>query len=308
MRIQRLKLATIVCAMLAGAVAVADDAPPALRLVVDNVLVGRVNPLALADLLRIGLAGRLYRSERPLLLNNFLFFGFAPRVTASSLRLGPQLEVQPLSILSLRFSGELLHFWGNFDALQSFASPQANWSDSALSKNGDAGLNYPTDGVHLIFEPTVQLRWGPIAVRDHLTLEYWNLRLRSGDTVFYEGGADTLIPNNGLVVSNDVDVAWITRVHLAVGIRYTLTAPLYSATDWAPGETANGALNRQQRLGLALAYTFFDRHYTRFHSMTLFGIAAWYVEHRFRTGADVSQATPYLLGGVSFQSDVILAR
>src|SRR5260370_739182 len=134
MRSRRLKLAAIACVMLSGDIARADDAPPALRIAVDNVLVGRVNPLALADLFRIGLAARLYRRPQPVLLNNFLFFGFAPRVTASSLRFGPQLEVQPLSIVSLRFSGELLHFWGNFDSRQSFASPEATGPDSAVSR------------------------------------------------------------------------------------------------------------------------------------------------------------------------------
>ena len=285
-----------------------DGGPPALRIAVDNMLVGRINPLALADLLRVGLAARLYKNPRPILRDNFLYFAFAPRITASSLRAGPQIELQPLSILSLRLSGELVRFWGDFDSVQSFVSPTAVWSDSALGNNGKNGLNYPTEGAHVIFEPTLQMRVGPIAVRDHVTLDYWSLRLRPGDRVFYEAGADTLIPNGGLVFTNDVDVAWLTRVHLAVAVRYTVTVPLYSASDWAPGETPNGALNRQQRLGLALAYTFFDRHYTRFHSLSLFGIAAWYLEHRFRTGADVSQALPYLLGGVSFQSDVLLAR
>ena len=41
--------------------------------------------------------------------------------------------------------------------------------------------------------------------------------------------------------------------------------------------------------------------------MTVFGVAAWYLEHRFRTGADVNAGVPYLLGGVSFQADFILS-
>ena len=65
-------------------------APPKLRLAVDNVLVGRVNPLALADLVRAGLVARLYRAERAALRDNFIFFGVSPRWTASSLRLGPR--------------------------------------------------------------------------------------------------------------------------------------------------------------------------------------------------------------------------
>jgi len=290
--------------------AAADPAPappPPLRIFMENVLVGRVNPLALADLFRVGLAARLYRRTRPILRDNFLLFAASPRLTASSLRVGPQVELQPLSILSLRLTGELVRFWGLFDSVQSFASPYANWSDSALSKNGKLGLSYPTEGVHLIFEPMVQLRFGPIAVRDRVTIEYWNMHLRPGDVLFYEAGSDTLVPNNGVVLSNDVDVAWLTRVHLAVALRYSIVVPLYQNEHYAPGDVHDAALNRQQRLGPALAYTFMDRQFTRFHSVTLFGVAAWYLEHRFRTGADVSAAMPYLLGGLSFQSDLLLA-
>jgi hypothetical protein len=125
------------------------------------------------------------------------------------------------------------------------------------------------------------------------------MRLRRGDGFFYEAGSDTLVPNGGLVVSNDVDFAWLTRWHLAIALRYTVVIPLY--------ENEPSGLNRSQRLGPALAYTFLDRRFTRFHSVTIFGVAAWYLEHRFRTGADTSAALPYLLGGVSFQSDFILA-
>lgn len=306
-----MKLATtllLVVVVASSSNAAGDPAPPPpLRLFVDNVLAGRINPLALADFLRVGIVARLYRETRPLLRDNYLLFAASPRVTASSLRFGPQIELQPLSILNLRLTGELVRFWGLFDSVQSFASPYANWSDSALSRNGKAGLSYPTDGVHLIFEPTAQVRFGPIALRDHLTLEYWSLHLRPGDVLFYEAGADTLVPNNGLVLSNDVDVAWLTRVHLAVALRYTLVVPLYQPGHYAPGDVHDSALNRQQRLGPALAYTFLDRQFTRFHSVTLFGVAAWYLEHRYRTGADVSAAVPYLLGGVSFQSDLLLA-
>lgn len=305
-----MKLATIALLVIVATSrrAAAEPAPPpSLRLLVDNVLVGRVNPLALADLLRVGLVSRLYRQKRPLLRDNFVLFAASPRVTASSLRVGPQVELQPLSIVSLRLTGELVRFWGVFDSVQSFASPHADWSDSALSRNGDSALSYPTEGVHVIFEPTVQLRFGPIALRDRVTVEYWSLHLRRGDVLFYEAGADTLVPNGGVVLSNDVDVAWLTRWHLAIALRYSLVVPLYQPGHYAPGDVHDPGLNRQQRLGPALAYTFLDRQFSRFHSVTLFGVAAWYLEHRYRTGADVSAAVPYLLGGVSFQSDFVLA-
>ena len=38
---------------------------------------------------------------------------------------------------------------------------------------------------------------------------------------------------------------------------------------------------------------------------TLVLIVNWYVDHRWRTGADSPEALPYLLVGFSFQSDLM---
>ena len=81
--------------------------------------------------------------------------------------------------------------------------------------------------------------------------------------------------------------------------------PLYRATDFAPGETAADAPNGHQRLGALLAYTFFDQGFTTFNKPTVFLNAAWYVQHRFRTGSEGQRWMPYLLAGVSFTSDFL---
>ena len=35
---------------------------------------------------------------------------------------------------------------------------------------------------------------------------------------------------------------------------------------------------------------------------------AWYLQHRYRTGAEVSQAVPYVVLGFAFQSDLLSGR
>jgi len=198
-----------------------------------------------------------------------------------------------------------VQWFGTFDYLQSYASPTANWSDSAIARGGDVGANYVTTGAHLIFEPTLRLKVGPIAIQNRFAAEYWSMNLRSGDTVFYDPTLDTLVPARGWVLANDLDVVYITKFRLVAGLRYSMVQPIYQATDFRPGEPT-GAINGQQRLGPILAYTFFRRGYGQFDNPTLILILNWYVEHRFRTGADINVGIPYAALGFLFTSDFLL--
>ena len=58
-------------------------------------------------------------------------------------------------------------------------------------------------------------------------------------------------------------------------------------------------------VGLLAAYVFYDEGYTAFNKPAVFFNIAWYLQHRFRTGADVSRAMPYLALGFAFQSDLL---
>src|SRR5437868_2747881 len=97
---RRLLVALIV---LHAAAAHAEPRIPDFRISIVNLLVGRVNPLGLEDQLRIGPQKMLYRSDSPLFADNFVFFGATPKLNPAFLKAGPSLEIQPLSILSLRF-------------------------------------------------------------------------------------------------------------------------------------------------------------------------------------------------------------
>jgi len=292
--------------------ATAESAPPPAerpvpdrRLLLNNLLVLRSNPLGLEDQIRFGYQMRLYRNDKPLFRDNFFFAGIYPRVNPAFIKFGPSVEVQPLSILNLRFGLEYVDFFSTFGYLQSFNSPLVNYSDTVLNAREDQGLNYATEGMHFMFEPTVQMKFGPIAIRDKLAAEYWNMKVHAGDKVFYDATLDTLVPANGWVLTNDLDVLYLTKFRLTVGARYSVVHPFYRASDYQPGEDASSNPNGHQRLGALVAYTFFDTGWGGFNKPTLLAILSWYLEHRWRTGADTSQAYPYFVLGFAFQSDLL---
>jgi hypothetical protein len=106
------------------------------------------------------------------------------------------LEIQPLSIFNLRVAAEFVHFFGSFGFLQSFNNPLETYNDTTLGQprsptindgNGSAMVNerqnYSTNGTHLMIEPFFQVKFGPLAIRNKLMIEYWKMNLREGDSV-----------------------------------------------------------------------------------------------------------------------------
>lgn len=279
---------------------------PEWRLLLNNLLLVRYNPLGLEDQIRFGVQKRLYHHQGAALRDNFLFVGVSPRVTPAFVKIGPSLEVQPLSVFNLRVAAEVIAWFSTFDFLQSYPSPLAPHSAADIARGGEAGRNYATRGVHLMIEPLVQLRFGDLIVRDKLALEYWSMRLRPGDTVYFDPTLDTLVAHDGWVIANDLDVLYRAfGDRLTAGVRYAMVQPLYRAADYAPGEDAAANPNGHHRVGPLVAWTFYDRGPTALNKPTLILIAGWYLRHRYRAGAEVSRALPNLLVGLSFQSDLL---
>jgi hypothetical protein len=288
---------------------------PARRVVLNNLVGFRYNPLGLEDQLRAGVQQRLYQSERAALKDNFLFGGIHPRLNPAFFKLGPSLEIQPLSVFNLRLASELVGYYSTFGFLQSFRSALDDYSDSALRRGRDQKRNYSAFGLHVLIEPTVQLRFGPVVIRDKLSIEHWRLKLRPGDRVFYDVTLDTVVGSIGWVVQNDLDVLYLhdfksfsgalRGARLAAGVRYTAVRPFYDAGDVRPWEDPKSAANGHHRVGPLAAFTFFDDGYSRFNKPTAIVIANWYVDHRFRTGRDTSAGIPYLILAFAFQSDLL---
>jgi hypothetical protein len=314
---------------------------PTWRLTLNNLLVLRLNPVGLEDQVRFGFQRRLPElPDQPgrLFADRFVFFGIAPRLNPAFIKIGPSIEIQPLSILNLRVAAEYVGFFSTFGFLQSYPSAQDDYSDKLLATcaSTDAMVrescsyrdadrmqqlgsserrNYKASGFHMMIEPLVQLKLGPIALRNKLALEYWYMNVREGDRVFFDVTLDTLVPARGWVLANDLDLLWVSKFGLVTGVRYSVVMPFYSGNEVRPGESAAMLQNGLQRLGPTLAYTFFDRGFTRFNKPTLLLVTGFYLSHRYRMGQEPAAilpgvfvqnpAMPYIVLGFSFQSDLL---
>jgi hypothetical protein len=280
----------------------------------------RLNPVGLETRGRFGLQKRLFSSKKKIAENNFAFFGLYPKLNPASAHLALGGEVQPISMFNLRARAEVQRYFGAFGFLQSFASPNANYSDATLEDLTDTARSASV--FHASIQPMLQARVGPISIRALFQLDYWNLELRSGDTAAYEATFDTLLPDGGWTLATDTDVLYTGHPGLAVGVRHSYVRPFYGSEHFvdAADEDAYDGDNAHQRLGLFAAYTFADRGPTRFNKPTAILIASWYLSHRFRTGEPdalpaggrpddyTSRAYPYLLAGFAFESDFFPAR
>lgn len=277
---------------------------PGRRFVINNLLAARLNPLGLENQTRLGHQSVLYRNDAALFRDNFLFLGANARLNPAGAKVGPSVEVQPLSIFNLRLTAEYVGFFSTQGYLQSRPSPNADYSEASRDAGAEAGQQYATSGMRLAVEPLVQMKVGPIAVRNRFALEYWSMRLRDGDRVWYDGTLDTLVPGKGLIYTNDLDVLFLGRPPLVLGARYSLVEPLYASRQLPAGEDLV-VDNSHHRVGLLAAYVFWDEGYTAFNKPAVLLNVAWYLTHRYRTGAEVSRAVPYVVLGFAFQSDLL---
>lgn len=294
--------------------------PSSWRLTLSDLTLLRVNPLGLETRARFGLQKRLYAPQGKLGANNFMFFGLFSKLNPAAAYIAAGAEIQPAAIFNLRAAFGVQKYFKTLGFLQSFESPNDNYSDETLSDNEDSAQSASLMQASLY--PTLQLRFGPIAVRAAAQLDYWSLNVRDGDTSAYEITLDTLIPDGGWTLATDTDVLYLGIPKLAIGLRHSWVHPFYS--DSAFPTAADRDLydddNAHQRLGLFAAYTFHDRGPTRFNKPTLIFIASWYLQHRYRTGEPdtlpvggrpddyVSRAFPYLLLGFAFESDFLPVR
>jgi hypothetical protein len=276
-----------------------------------NTFVGRLNPVGLVDLMQLSYRHRLYKEEEAALADNFVGLGVVPSLSPAFARVGPILEFQPASVLQLWASYEVLYYFGAFNFLQSFPSPLADFSDTEIRRRGDLPdgdplKHYAASGTQLNLGGTAQIKVGPIAVRNLFRAMRPDYDARSGDRVVYDILFDTLVPDGGWFVNNDVDALYVTSFGLSAGARWTANYSFFRARDYAPGEDASQNPNTpMHRVGPVVAYSFWKDRGGAFDNPTLLLIANWWLEHRWRTGADVGQGVPYLAFGFQFSGELL---
>ena len=290
------------------------DSPPDNQLFFRSTNVFRYNPLGLITDNQLSFRHLLYRrDDNALMRNNFVGAGFTPQISAAFARVGALVEVQPLSVLRVWANFDVVGYFGTFGLLQSFDSPNADFSDTVISARGalpegDAQKNFATWGSQLTLGVDLQMKVGPIAARNLFRLVRGSYQIRDGDTVYYDQFYDLLAPNNGIYVNNDTDLLYVSDFGLVAGVRMNVTQPFYGPEHFGAGDRAGG-LDHQNgptfRAGPLATYTFFDDPTALFNKPTIIVVANWWGAHRYRTGADVNQAIPYLVVGFQVTSDLL---
>lgn len=287
------------------------DPQPAHSIAYRNLTAVRINPLGLVNFARASYRFRLFESESDILKQNYVGIGVTGGISPAWGRFGLLAEVQPLTILRLYAQFEFIGNFGTFDLFASFPSASSDFSDSTIDARADQDATeaYATTGSLLTLGATLQLKVGPIAVRSLFRAARTNYTTRAGDRVYYDQIYDMLMPDDGWMVINDLDVLAVLNpgtTQLAAGVRWSYSHAYYNESHVAPGEDVDAVPNNDiHRIGPLLAWQIRNTPGARFNKPTLILLAQWHLKHRWRTGTDVSQALPYIGLAFSFQGDLL---
>jgi len=288
----------LLCGLLAPGTARAQDPEiPRHRLFLESSTAARINPLGLMELVTVSYRFKLMESDSILFEDTYLMVGPALFASPAFVKPGLRVEVMPIALLNLSAIYRYQYFVGTFDQIQSWPHPGIEWSDSAMEDSGEDA--YATGGHQVVLQGRLQAKVWNIAVRETARWEYNDLDVADGTSVYYDQTPDMLVPAKGWLMVSDLDGIYVHPAEkLKVGVRWTYTAPWYGNGDGSEG-------NDSHRLGPLVAYTFFDRPGAAFNEPTALVLAQWHLQHRFRTGEDVSQALPYLALAFQFTGDLL---
>lgn len=284
--------------------------PPLHRVVHRNTFALRYNPLGLLYEGRFMYRLRLYESDSIALRDNFVGIGLTPIASPAFVRAGPYVEIQPMTVLGFWASYTFVQYFGTFNLFQSFPSARSNFSDAEITRLGElakgptGGGEYLTNGTELTLGLDFQVKVLDFILRSRARLIRADMRLRDGDTVFYDQFYDVMVPNRGWYFVNDADLLYQTpNKRFVGGLRYTASLMFYNQTHFQNGEVQEN-LNNMHRVGPFLGYTFKIDDGASFNNPTVFVLIQWWLQNRNRTGTaqnpdGISQALPLL--GVGFQ-------
>lgn len=284
-----------------GAPSAKEALPPEHRLTYTNLAALRVNPLGLENRTTFGYEHRLWDDPGVLTRDAYVGLKLYPILNPALIRLGAQMEVKPAAVLALRGAVFYEQYLGTFNQLDAYATPTAEHCDDCMRDRHDAGL---TVGATTSFEAELgalaQVKAGPIALRHDATFYYADADT-PGATVHYDQRIDMVVPDAGWSTTQETDLLFVTDFGLAAGARFSVLHAFYRDSDFLPGESTENPNTPAMRLGPAIAYTFFEDPGSRFDKPTLILLSQWWLEHRYRTGQDISQALPLIALAFRFE-------
>jgi hypothetical protein len=278
--------------------------PPEFRITYSDLTAVRLNPLGLETRPLIGFERRLWKDPGILTRDAYIGFKLAPYLNPALARLGAMVEVKPAAVFALRAGAFFKNWFGTFGQLDAYDSPRAEHCDQCMLDRGDQGL---TVGVATAFEAELgalaQIKVGPIAVRHDAAFYYQDAKI-PGNTVFYDSRLDMVVPDGGVSTTQETDVLYVTDFGLAAGARFSALHAFYRDSDYRAGESVENDNTPAMRLGPAVAYTFFEDPGAAFDKPTLIFLSQWWLQHRYRTGEDISQAIPYVAIAFRFEGQL----
>ncbi len=297
----------MLCSAPAAAQLLSNRGPPKHRVVHRNTLALRVNPLGLLYEGRFAYRLRLYESEAVALRDNFVGVGVAAGASPAFARIGLYAEVQPATVLGFWATYEWMQYFGTFNLFQSFPGSGSDFSDRGIKARGDLAAADPLrpsvrGGTMFTAGANLNLRFGPIILRNQLRLFRPDFRLRDGDTTLYDQFSDLLMPNGRVSLLNDLDLLYQTKFGLLAGLRDSVGVPFYGPENLTAGGRVD---NSTHRLGPFLAFRFFDHDGARINQPTVALVLNWYIKHPYRTGAETSQALPYVALAFNMVGDLL---
>ncbi|MEZ0314768.1 MAG: hypothetical protein ACAI38_23605 [Myxococcota bacterium] len=258
----------------------------------------RINPLGLFEQFQLRLTKPLASADETDPLWAGTYVRAEATLFASPATIGPGVGItaQPINILRLSASYTPIYYWGTFDSLQSFQSPNADYRPSQAENRPSYSAWIHQWNIALL----LQMKVKRFVVRSETVGSYLHANLQGSDTVYYDFVWDIATPKRGWVIQNDSDFLWLVTDRLTVGVRNTLITAIYPDWVFLPGEDRDPDNLPTDRMGPIIAYKLSLEKTGKFREPTLFLTTQWYIASKYRTGEDVSRAIPYLLGGINF--------
>lgn len=275
------------------------------RLLLASLSVFRAGPVGMESQNRLVWQHRLFATEDPAYLLNHVEAGLGFKFNPAYYKIGPVVEVQPLSIFGVRAGVEYAHYAGTFGFVQSYDSPEAAYDDQTRAEEATTRAQ-PAEGAHLFIEPSLQYKFGSTAIRSKWSLDHYRLNIGDADengvadAVFYDAPLDTLVANGGWVISNETTLITV-RGKLALGLQYNAVHPLYNAASFGGELPAVMPQTGHRRLGPLIAWSFNRREFGGFNRPTVLLLLGHYFEHPYRT----AWSKPYVLFGFGFGLDFL---
>jgi hypothetical protein len=269
------------------------------RWVWESTIAGRVNPLGFVARFDTGYRGQIFDCPGILYEDTFFAVKFASEITPAYGRLGGRVELQPLALLNIHAQYQMVGSFGAFDFVQSFARPGDPHDDTTLKATRDD--NDVALGDYLELGALLQAKVWKIAARAQLRASTQRMELEEGGTSFYDPAIDIMRENGQWALTHDADLLYLAGA-LKFGVRHSLVHTFYSETLEAGAEDNAPT----QRIGPAVLLTLFqDQPGAAWNEVSVAVLLQWWLQHRYRTGADTSQGIPYAALALIQRGDIV---